>query len=108
MPVSKGAVVIDTRLNYQKIKKEFKGLEKDTSKLIDKYNKSVDSIKSQELAISKVKTKLDALMSGEKTPSNIKSLEKGLKDAEKEVTELEKQYQQVINDISQKLMKLPQ
>ncbi len=106
MPVSKGAVVIDTRLNYQKIKKEFKGLEKDTSKLIDKYNKSVDSIKSQELAISKVKTKLDALMSGEKTPSNIKSLEKGLKDAEKEVTELEKQYQQVINDISQKQIDL--
>lgn len=106
MPVSKGAVVIDTRLNYQKIKKEFKGLEKDTCKLIDKYNKSVDSIKSQELAISKVKTKLDALMSGEKTPSNIKSLEKGLKDAEKEVTELEKQYQQVINDISQKQIDL--
>lgn len=106
MPVSKGAVVIDTRLNYQKIKKEFKGLEKDTSKLIDKYNKSVDSIKSQELAISKVKTKLDALMSGEKTPSNIKLLEKGLKDAEKEVTELEKQYQQVINDISQKQIDL--
>lgn len=106
MSVSKGAVVIDTRLNYQKIKKEFKGLEKDTSKLIDKYNKSVDSIKSQELAISKVKTKLDELMSGEKTPSNIKSLEKSFKDAEKEVTELEKQYQQVINDISQKQIDL--
>lgn len=106
MPINKGAVVVDTRLNYQKIKKEFKGLEKETSKLIDKYNKSIDSIKSQELAISKVKTKLDELMSGEKTPSNIKTLEKSLKDTEKEVTELERQYQQVINDISKKQMDL--
>ena len=74
--------------------------------MIDKYNKSVDSIKSQELAISKVKSKLDELTSGEKTPSSIKSLEKGLKEAEKNVSDLEKQYQQVIDDISQKQVDL--
>mgnify|MGYP004531320935 CR=1 FL=1 len=74
--------------------------------MIDKYNKSVDSIKSQELAISKVKAKLDELTSGEKTPSSIKSLEKGLKEAEKNVSDLEKKYQQVIDDISQKQVDL--
>lgn len=53
--------MIDTSLNTNKISGEFKNLEKSTQKLIDKYNKSVDSIKSQELAIDKVKDKLALL-----------------------------------------------
>lgn len=36
-------------------------MEKDTEKLIDKYNKSVDSLRSQELAIQKVKDKMEEL-----------------------------------------------
>lgn len=45
-------------MNYNKIKSDFKNLEKSTESLINKYNKSVDSIKSQELAIEKVKDKI--------------------------------------------------
>ncbi len=62
----------------------------------------VDTIKSQELAVSKVKTKLDELVSGTKEPECIKSLEKGFKKAEEEITDLEKQYNQVIDQIIQK------
>lgn len=58
MAVKKGAVVIDTKLNHEKITQEFKNLEKTTQSLINKYNKSVDSIKSQELAIQKVKDEI--------------------------------------------------
>lgn len=58
MAVKKGAVVIDTKLNHEKINQEFKNLEKTTQSLINKYNKSVDSIKSQELAIQKVKDEI--------------------------------------------------
>lgn len=36
-------------------------MEKDTEKLIDKYNKSVDSLRSQELAMQKVKDKMEEL-----------------------------------------------
>ena len=36
-------------------------MEKDTEKLIDKYNKSVDSLRNQELAIQKVKDKMEEL-----------------------------------------------
>ncbi len=36
-------------------------MEKDTERLIDKYNKSVDSLRSQELAIQKVKDKMEEL-----------------------------------------------
>ncbi len=45
-------------MNYNKIQSDFKNLEKSTESLINKYNKSVDSIKSQELAIEKVKDKI--------------------------------------------------
>lgn len=54
-------MVIDTKLNNEKISKDFNNLQKDTEKLIDNYNRSVDSIKSQELAIDKVKGKLENL-----------------------------------------------
>lgn len=106
LSVKKGAVVIDTRMNYQKIDKDFKNLEKNTEKLIDKYNRSVDSIKSQELAISKVKTKLDELSSGNKVPSSVRALETGLKNAEKEIENLETQYQETIDEISKKQVDL--
>ncbi|MCI6265869.1 MAG: hypothetical protein MR598_03360 [Erysipelotrichaceae bacterium] len=45
-------------MNYNKIQSDFKNLEKSAESLINKYNKSVDSIKSQELAIEKVKDKI--------------------------------------------------
>lgn len=45
-------------MNYKKIQSDFNNLEKSTESLINKYNKSVDSIKSQELAIEKVKDKI--------------------------------------------------
>lgn len=52
------------------------------------------------MAISKVKTKLDELTNGVKVPSSIKLLEKDLKAAEQSVSDLEKKYQQVIDNIS--------
>lgn len=101
LSVKKGAVVIDTRLNTQKIENDFKKLDKKTQSLINKYNKSVDSIKSQELAITKVKNRLDELVSGNKTPTSIKNLETQLKNTEKEITELEKKYNETIDKINQ-------
>lgn len=81
-------------------------MEKNTTNLINKYNKSVDSIKNQELAIEKVKNKLDELTTGNKTPTSIKNLESELKRSEKEVENLEKQYQQTIDAISKKQVDL--
>ncbi len=74
--------------------------------LIDKYNKSVDSIKSQELAIEKVKNKLAELTNGNKTPTSIKNLGTELKNAEKEVSKLQKEYDDVVNQIENKNMEL--
>lgn len=98
----KSAVVIDTSLNTQKIDRDFKELDKKTQALVNKYNKSVDSIKSQELAIAKVKNRLDELVSGSKTPNSIKNLENESKKAEKEVENLEKEYDSLIKKINEK------
>lgn len=89
-------------MNYQKIEKDFKSLENNTKKLINKYNKSVDSIKSQELAISKVKNKLNDLISGNKIPTSIRNLETELKRSEKEVSLLQKQYDSLMDDLENK------
>ena len=106
MAIKKGAVVIDTKLDNQKITSDFKNLEKQTQSLINKYNKSVDSIKSQELAITKVKNKLDELTSGNKTPTSIKNLETELKKAEKEVSNLQQKYDDVVAQMENKNVEL--
>lgn len=106
MVEKKGAVVIDTKLNTQKITGDFKNLEKKTQNLINKYNKSVDSIKNQELAITKLKNKLEELTSGNKTPTSIKNLETELKKAEKDVSNLQKEYDDVIAQIESKNVEL--
>lgn len=46
-------------MNYNKIDKDFKELEKHTNNLINQYNKSCDSIKAQEIAIEKISQELD-------------------------------------------------
>lgn len=46
-------------MNYEKIDRDFKKLESHTKNLISQYNKSVDSIKGQELGIQKVQQEID-------------------------------------------------
>lgn len=46
---------------HERIDKDFDNLTKHTEKLIDSYNKTVDSIKSQEIALDKVQGKLENL-----------------------------------------------
>lgn len=54
-------------MNYEKIDKDFKNLESHTKSLINQYNKSVDSIKGQELAIQKVKDQIETLQQYKET-----------------------------------------
>lgn len=54
-------MVINTKMNYDRIRKDFQNMTVDTEKLIDKYNQTCDRIKSQELALSKVKDQLSKL-----------------------------------------------
>lgn len=53
--------------------------------MINKYNKSVDSIKSQELAIEKVKQKLDSIKNGEIVPQSLKEMDTQLNQNNKEL-----------------------
>lgn len=84
-------MVIDTSLNTQKIESDFKTLEKKTQSLINKYNRSVDSIKSQELAAGKLKSKIDEISSSNKTPTSLKSIEKQIKIDEEGAKKLKEQ-----------------
>lgn len=72
-------------MNYNQIKKDFQKMTDETQKLVDKYNKSVQSIKNQENAISKVKSKLEAIKNGSVVPSSLKELDTQLKQNEKEL-----------------------
>ena len=84
MAKSDGAVVIETRLNTDKIDSDFKKIDKRTKNMINRYNKSVDSIKSQEIALENTKKKLDALVNSEKTPASLKAMETELNKINKQ------------------------
>lgn len=84
MAKSDGAVVIETRLNTDKIDTDFKKIDKQTKNMINRYNKSVDSIKSQEIALENTKKKLDALVNSEKTPASLRAMETELNKINKQ------------------------
>lgn len=84
MARSDGTVVIETRLNTEKIDTDFKKIDKQTKNMINRYNKSVDSIKSQEIALENVKKKLDSIVSSEKTPASVKAMETELNKLNKQ------------------------
>lgn len=90
MAKSDGAVVIETRLNTDKIDSDFKKIDKQTKNMINRYNKSVDSIKSQEIALENTKKKLDALVNSEKTPASLRAMETELKRINKQFDEADK------------------
>lgn len=90
MAKSDGAVVIETRLNTDKIDTDFKKIDKQTKNMINRYNKSVDSIKSQEIALENTKKKLDALVSSEKTPASLRAMETELNKINKQFDEADK------------------
>ncbi len=88
----KGAVVVDTRLNYKKIEKDFKSITDDTKKLITQYNKTVDSIKSQEIALDKVKNKLIELQDKSQSPF-LSQISKNIEEAENKLKTLNSQLE---------------
>lgn len=90
MAKSDGAVVIETRLNTDKIDTDLKKIDKQTKNMINRYNKSVDSIKSQEIALENTKKKLDALVNSEKTPASLRTMETELKRINKQFDEADK------------------
>ncbi len=61
----------------------------DTQKLIDKYNKSVQSIQEQELAIDKVKQKIESIKNGDIVPQSLKKLDSRLNQTEKEIINID-------------------
>ena len=94
---SDGQVVIETRLSNKKIETDFKKIDKQTKNMINKYNKSVDSIKKQEIALDKVKNKLDDILKGNIQNPQITAMEKQLAKLKKEVSPLEKEYNNLMS-----------
>lgn len=97
MAKSDGAVVIETRLNNDKIDADFKKIDKQTKNMINRYNKSVDSIKKQELALERVKSKLQDIESGSIVPRSIKSAESELEKLNKELELIDKKANEISN-----------
>ena len=102
MAKNENAIVIDTQLNNKKIETDFKKIDKQTKNMINRYNKSVDSIKKQELALEKVKQKLNDIESGDKVPTSIKSIQNELNKVNKEL----EIYDKKANEISGKQQNL--
>lgn len=92
-----GQVIIETRLSNKKIETDFKKIDKQTKNMINRYNKSVDSIKRQELALEKVKSKLQEIENGSIVPKSIKNAESELAKVNKELELIDKQANEISN-----------
>lgn len=92
-----GQVIIETRLSNEKIETDFKKIDKQTKNMINKYNKSVDSIKKQELALEKVKAKLQDIENGSIVPKSIKNAESELAKVNKELELIDKKANEISN-----------
>lgn len=90
MAKSDGAVVIETRLSTEKMETDYKKIDSQTKKVINRYNKSVDSIKSQEIALENVKKKLESIVNSEKTPASVKTMETELNKINKQFNDADK------------------
>ena len=99
---SKGAIVIDTRLNDDGVKKGWQALIENAKKLASQYNKSVDNLTKEEAELDKLKNKLDQITSGNTTPASIKAMESELKKTTKEAETLKKTLDSMEVDIDTK------
>lgn len=94
---SDGQVIIETRLSSEKMESDFKKIDKQTKNMINRYNKSVDSIKKQELALEKVKQKLQDIEIGSIVPRSVKNAESELSKVNKELELIDKQANEISN-----------
>lgn len=92
-----GQVIIETRLSNEKIETDFKKIDKQTKNMINRYNKSVDSIKRQELALEKVKSKLQDIENGSIVPRSIRNAESELAKVNKELESIDKKANEISN-----------
>lgn len=99
---SKGAIVIDTRLNDDGVKKGWQGLLNNAKKLASQYNKSVDNLSKESAELDKLKNKLDLITSGSTTPPSIKAMESELKRTTKEAENLKNQLDSMDKEIETK------
>lgn len=97
MAKSDGAVIIETRISTDKIDTDFKKIDKQTKNMINRYNKSVDSIKRQELALEKVKSKLQDIENGSVVPRSIRNAESELAKVNKELESIDKKANEISN-----------
>lgn len=90
MAKSDGAVVIETKLSTEKMETDYKKIDSQTKKMINRYNKSVNSIKSQEIALENVKKQLESIVNSEKTPASVKAMETELNKINKQFNDADK------------------
>lgn len=96
---NEGSLRVGTKLDEKGFKNGYKKLTKETQKMHDQYNKQVGSIKKQEIALDKVKNKLNELYKKTDQPL-LKKTNESIKNAEKELDNLQRKLIETNKKIS--------
>lgn len=99
---AEGKVVINTELRNKKLIEGYKNISKETDKLISQYNKKVQQIKKEEVALDNLKAKYNQINSGYKTPASLTAMETQIKKNTKEMEQLQAEYDKVVEKINSK------
>ena len=86
-----GSIVINTKLDNTTLNKGLAGTSKELDKLTTQFDKQVNSIRRQELALSAMQKKLDAIMAGTKKPQELVEMERQLKVIAEDTKAIEKE-----------------
>lgn len=84
------SVVINTRMENRGIIKGVRDASREIAKISKAYDSTIASIRNQEIALSDLQRKYDALVEGEKIPASLSAMQTALRNVEREIRETEK------------------
>lgn len=93
----KGKIRIETTLDNKELIDGYKGISKETDKLIKQYDNKLSKIKKEQIQIDNLKAKYNQLVSGAKVPSSLKEMETQFNKLRNESVKLNNEYQNLMS-----------
>lgn len=91
----KAKIKVETTLDNKELIDGYKGISKETDKLIKQYDNKLSKIKKEQIQIDNLKAKYNQLVSGSKVPPSLTAMEKQSNKLISEFNELDNQYQKL-------------
>ena len=94
----KGKIQIDTALNNKELVEGYKGISKQTDKLIKQFDSKLSKLKKEQIQVDTLKAKYNQLASGAKAPASLTAMETQLNKLIGRSDKLNNEYSTLMSD----------